>query len=264
MNFSPIAIAAAKAHARAEYPKESCGFIKGDAFTPVANICADAATHDAENPDCACQLCAFLISSEDVLANLDAEAVIHSHPDGPMYPSAADMEGQMADGRPWGIIALSEDRVSEPWFWGDSLPIRPLIGREFMHGICDCYSLVRDVFRLGKQALAEQGIPDWPFEPITLLDYPRDDAWWNKDFDLYNLEAFKVGFVEIKREEARPGDAFLCKINSGKFNHGGLLIGNDLLLHHLPARLSRREPAGLWARHAGRWLRYVGEGSIYA
>lgn len=258
--ISKTAIEAAKAHARAEYPREMCGFIRGDEFTPVRNRCPDPATHDAGDPACACQLCAFLITAEDMLANADAEVVIHSHPDGPMYPSQADMEGQIADGRPWGIISLNEERISDPMFWGDSLPVAPIVGRQFMHGIYDCYSLVRDVFRLGRDELLKQDITEWPFDPITLPEQPRDDAWWNKGQDFYNLDAFRHGFVEIRREEARPGDAFLCKINSQKFNHGGLLIGNGLILHHLPARLSRREPAGLWARQAGRWLRYVGEG----
>jgi hypothetical protein len=48
------------------------------------------------------------------------------------------------------------------------------------------------------------------------------------------------------------------KIRSSKENHGGILVGNDLIVHHLPSRMSRREPAGLWGRQATRWLRYKG------
>ncbi len=75
---------------------------------------------------------------------------------------------------------------------------------------------------------------------------------------------FKHGWTEIRREDAQPGDCFLAKIRSDKFNHAGVLVSRDLIMHHLPGRMSRREPAGIWARQAGRWLRYAGEGVAYA
>jgi len=254
-----LAFEDAKTHARQQFPKESCGLIVAGNYIACENVAAPVEEHKEGDDNCGCQLCSFQIDPQVYLKHADKiDFVVHSHPNGPLYPSRADMEGQLQTGVPWAIIALDEDRVGDPLMWGDSLPIAPLVGRPFMHGVHDCYSLIRDCYRLGKDELAKQDIPDWPYEPILLPTGVRDDGWWEKGEDLYDRNFPLAGFIEIPETEVRPGDVFLMKIRSEQFNHGGLLISNDLILHHLPLRLSRREPAGLWGRQAGRWLRYVG------
>lgn len=246
----------AKAHARKQYPEESCGLIVSGKYIACENIAADPSAH-IDHPDCGCRLCAFEIAHETYVkhvANLDM--IVHSHPNGPFFPSKADMEGQLLTAKPWAIIALDEERVAErPVIWGDT--IAPLLGREFMHGVTDCYALIKDAYALGKDELAKQGIPDWPHDPIILPEFPRADAWWEGDEDLYLQNFPLAGFAEIK-DAPQPGDVFLMSIRSSKLNHGGLLVGNNLIAHHLPNRMSRREPAGLWGRQAAKWLRYTG------
>jgi proteasome lid subunit RPN8/RPN11 len=256
------AYAAAKEHARASFPEESCGFVINDEYVPVENNAADPTRHEDGNLACPCRLCQFKISHADTATYLGkAQMILHSHPNGPVFPSRLDMTAQIATGVPWGVIALDEDRIGNPEVWGDQLPPAELVGREFMHGIRDCYSLVRDTFRLGHDELKKLGVTDeWPYAPITLTDVPRDDAWWHGEDDFYNILAGSYGWAEIKMEDAQPGDVFLNKIQSTKLNHAGLLIASDLILHHLPGRFSRREPSGLWARNADRWLRYTGKG----
>lgn len=250
------AFEAAKQHARETYPEESCGLIVDGAYVPVPNIAADPSTHVTEG-DCTCRLCAFAMHPSTMVTYPNATHVLHSHPDGQYWPSAADMRGQMASGLAWGVIALDIDRISDPVLWGN-VPIPPIIGRTFLSGVTDCFSLMRDTFRLGKDKLAEQGI-DWPLDPVEIADQPRDDAWWEMGQNLYLDHFSERGFRQVKFEEARPADVFLCMIRSDRYNHGGLLLRNNLILHHLPGRLSRREPAGIWARHAGVWLRYEGK-----
>jgi proteasome lid subunit RPN8/RPN11 len=246
--FAPVVIAAAKKHAREQYPKESCGLVVAGSYVPCDNL-ADDPFQD------------FLISPKVFAAYstlTGVQAVIHSHPNGPLFPSRSDMVGQLRSAVPWAIIALNEDQIGDPVMWGDSLPIAPIVGREFMHGVHDCYSALRDTFRLGREKLKEQGVTDvWPLDPVTLPEVPRDDAWWEQpDQDLYSAGIRDNGFRVIDRSEARPGDGFLIKLRSHKFNHAGLLISNDKILHHLPGLLSRREPSGIWGRQAELWVRY--------
>lgn len=252
----------AKKHARKMYPEEMCGFIIDGEFVPVDNVAIDPSEHKKDG-ECLCRLCHFKVRNSDSLKYLDkCQAIIHSHPNSPIYPSQADMEGQRRTAVPWGIINLDDERVSDPEMFGDELPIPDLLGRSFMHGIRDCYDAIRDTFRMGKDDLAASDITkQWPFAPITLKNVPRNDAWWESSDDFYGVLPFSYGWKEIERREARPGDVFLVKIRSDKFNHAGVLVAQDLILHHLPGRVSRREPAGLWGRQAGRWLRYIGEGS---
>jgi proteasome lid subunit RPN8/RPN11 len=238
---------AAQEHARAEYPRESCGLVAAGKYFPCRNI--------AEDP-----LKDFVIAPADqakVVKIAPIEMVIHSHPNGPMYPSKSDMEGQVASDVPWAIVPLDEDRMGDLIVWGDRDNIAPIVGRQFVHGVSDCYSIIRDVYALGKDKLAEQDI-GWPFDPIVLPEGPRDDQWWDKGEDLY-LDNFKrAGFKQIDFSEIRSGDVYLIKVHSDKINHGGVLVDNQLIIQHFPNRLSRREPASLWARNADVWLRYVG------
>lgn len=256
MILSSAAIAAAKAHAREEFPKEACGLVVAGDYIPMHNIAQSPDAHTGE-ADCVCQLCAFEIDPvfyARIAARSPIEAVLHSHPNGPLYPSFADMQGQLATNVAWGIIALDEERVGEPLMWGADTPIDPIIGRQFMHGVRDCYSLVRDVFRLGQAGLEAQDVPGWPRPPILLPEVARADGWWNGADNFYEDLFTPFGFVEVT--DPRPGDMFLCKVFSDKLNHAGVLLQNDQLLHHLPQRLSRREPSVLWARSAEKWIRY--------
>lgn len=250
----------AKLHARAEFPNESCGLIVNGAYIACENIRSPEETHEEENPNCGCKLCSFEIHRDLIVHYGDRiEMIVHSHPNGNRYPSRADMEGQLATDVPWAILVLDAERIiDKPTMWGDALPIAPVIGREFIHGVHDCFSLIRDAYRLGKEGLEAQGIFGWPYPPVTFPITPREDAWWEGEEDLYDANWAKHGFVEVDSSEARPGDVFLMKIRSQKNNHGGVLVGEGTLMHHLPNRLSRREPAGLWGRQASRWLRYAG------
>lgn len=237
---------AAQAHARAEYPKESCGLVVAGVYHACRNIAADPESDFVIHPD----------DHVRALKNGALEMVIHSHPNGPLSPTRADMEGQVKSGVAWAIVPLDEERMGEPLIWGGDTPIAPLIGRTFIHGISDCYSLIRDTYRLGREGCAQHGV-EWVFDPIELPEGPRDDNWWDAGEDLYIDNFGPAGFKRIAFEEAQPGDLFLCSIRSDKLNHGGLLLPNSLILHHLPARPSRREPAGIWARQADMWLRYA-------
>lgn len=253
------AFEAARKHARKDYPAESCGVIENGIYHPYPNLAEPASAH-VENTPCSCVLCTFVMKHA-LRDHPNAQTIVHSHPGGPLFPSKSDAASQMATALPWAIIPLDEERVGEPVIWGGDTPVAPILGREFCHFVADCYTLIRDVYRLGAEKLKKQDI-DWPFAPIDLPDYPRDDAWWINDADdFYNVEPAKIGFTEIDRREARAGDVFLTSINSTKLNHGGVLLDNELILHHLPMRLSRREPAGLWGRNVKRWLRYTGAGA---
>jgi len=229
----------AMAHAKEAYPHESVGFLTKRGYSPVKNIAA--------NP---CER--FEVSREDVKKYRGrVVAVIHSHPNGPYYPSASDMRGQIDWGVPWGIIYVSEGAPRAPFFWGDALPIRPLIGRPFQHGISDCYSYVRDYYRLHKD--------------IVLDEFPRDWDWWLQGKDLYTQNFKSQGFYEIEASHVREGDCFLAQFGkSPVINHAGVYEGGGLIGHQVgdirggfsDTLLSRRGPLHLWKSKIQKWLRH--------
>lgn len=248
MYLSPAVSTAARQHALNAYPNESCGLVVNDVYFSCVNHAQDPVNNFRIDPR------TWLKAQEQGTIR----AVLHSHPDGPHNPTKRDMQGQIDSAVPWGVIWTDGERTSEPILWGDTLPIQPLVGRPFVHGVTDCYSLVRDAFRLGKEQMAYQGVKEWPFEPVTMPEVPRDDSWWTTDEDLYVDHLKSVGWKEIAASDVQPGDGFLMKIRSSKMNHAGLYVGNNLILHHLPTRVSRREPVGIWTRNVDMWLRYEG------
>lgn len=163
--------------------------------------------------------------------------LVHSHPDGPDWPSEADMQAQMALDIPFGLSVSTAGECTAPWYWGDGIKA-PLTGREFRHGPTgsdgrgDCYALIRDYY-------AEQG--------ITLEEVPRGDNWWSEGKNLYDDLLQPWGFEEIDPKEVQPGDLLLFQLpKSPVINHGGIYLDGGLLLHHLDNRLSTVEPLGRW------------------
>lgn len=239
--FDATAIDAARSHAADEYPKESCGLIVDGEYLPRKNI-----HEDPEN--------AFRMSKQAYAGAAkkgEIQAVIHSHPDGPAYPSSGDMTAQHASAVPWGIIVSSQDAAKEPFWFGDQVPMPPLLGRGFRHGVTDCYSLIRDWYRSEKDIILPIGARDW--------------EWWLNDENLY-MENFEGAGFEVVRDlsDIREGDVFFATLGKSKVpNHGGVYIGNGLALHHLtsrygfdPSRVSKREPIARYMNHISLWLRH--------
>jgi|GEM_PF-102129 len=267
-----------KQHAISVYPQEACGFVIGDKqddsdgnssaincksinarYIACDNIAKDRAKTFEIDP----------IRYVEVQEDACLLAILHSHiaqekEDGTYepttdFPSQLDMKSQQASNLPWGIAVCRKDFCTDPAYFGDMLPIPDLIGRPFRHGVTDCFSLIRDCYRLGKEDLAAQGIADWPYEPFILEDMPRDFEWWQHNENLYIDNFTARGFTLISEEEARIGDGFLMSIFSPVPNHGGIYLGDGLGLHHLQWQLSKRENLHIWRRKITHWLRFVGE-----
>lgn len=224
--------AAARAHAVAEFPKESCGIVVAGKYLPIENVASDPVNH-------------FRMTQETWTAHGRVDAVIHSHEaKHDLTPSAGDMVHQIATDVPWGIIRTDGIAASSILWWGDFRLEDPLLGRQFVHGVTDCYSAIRS-WR-------------WQNLKIKLPDFPRDDQWWHAGQDLYNEGFRKAGYRVIAESEAEVGDVALLNFRSKVPNHGGTLIEGGLLYHHLQNRLSCREPLGRWRGLISKWLRYEG------
>ncbi|RYD48555.1 MAG: hypothetical protein EOP83_26370, partial [Verrucomicrobiaceae bacterium] len=172
------------------------------------------------------------------------EAIIHSHPNGPFYPSEADMQGQLESGIAWGITICAGSSASVPLMWGGDTPKAPLEGRDFIHGIQDCYALAKDYY---KQELG-----------IELMDMAREDNWWlseTKNKNFYMAFHDMVGFVKV--DELQPHDLVLMKIVSSTANHVAIYTGGDEILHHLAERKSLRETGVMrWKKHIVGYFRH--------
>lgn len=251
------------AHAVSQFPKESCGLVVDGRYVPCPNL--------ATLPERDFRIDPATVARLSLSGRL--EAVVHSHTTltGKAFPSGLDMQQQLATGVPWAIVLTDGREAGLASLWGAGVPVAPIVGRPFLHGVHDCYSLVRDVFALGRDALADPEVAtadgsagiDWPHPPIALPEYPRSDAWWEERDglpaqDLYADHFRAAGFREIPREQARGGDAFvMCHGPHKVLNHAGVLVGDgDWIVHHLGGKLSNRDMTMRLRRQVRLWLRH--------
>ncbi len=242
-----------RAHSQDVVPEEALGVIHNGTYIRLKNVHPDPENH-------------FLMSDEDMakyMTSKGLEAIVHSHPpdretdeDGVttlsprIGPSRNDMKQQIATAVPWVLCCFEPNTgLWHVYEWGEHTLDLPLLERPFVHGVEDCYTLIRKWW--------------WQEKQVRLSDYPRDDYWWHADdpmtgADMYIQNFEKEGFRRISPTspaDLREGDVFLYKLASRTYNHGGVYIGKGLLAHHAPNRLSDTTPLGPFFRRIDLWLR---------
>lgn len=201
-------------HANKELPRESCGLlviVKGrERYFPCKNLSRGCGQFTLDPLDYA--------KAESIG---DVVAVFHSHPITAPEPSEADRIGCEKSGLPWYIInpVTKKWTVHEPQGY-----YPPLIGREWIWAVTDCWTLARDWYK-------DHGIKirDWD-RPSTYEEFalnPFFDESWEEG-----------GFFKVKLSEIQRGDFVLMALELSKINHCGVYVGDQRLLHHVRGRLS--------------------------
>ena len=223
-------------HAKDQDPKESCGllidFNGKEKYFPCKNLSNYS------------QQC-FIIDPEDYAKAEDSGkvlAVIHSHPVTPPVASQADMISCEESGLIWHIV----NPKTEQWgFYKPSGYKPPLIGRHWVWGITDCWSLVRDWY---KEKLGIT-LRDWdrPTTPEEFIENP-----------MFEKCAWRTGFRQLRPEEKlENGDLIFMSIMATGLNHVAIFLDGDVL-HHLADRISCKEPYNQWLlKCTGMRLRYA-------
>ena len=145
---------AALNHAETEDPKESVGLL--------LNVRGKERYYPCRNLSMTAHQC-FILDPEDYVkaTNVgEVTAVVHSHPTTPPVASQADMVACEQSKLPWYIVNPKTKK------WGYYEPQgyeAPLLGRQWVWGITDCWSLVRDYYK------QEKG--------IELKDYGKDSIF---------------------------------------------------------------------------------------
>ena len=223
-------------HAEQEAPRECCGLavvVKGRLrYWPCQNI-----TTEKEQ---------FEIAPEDFAAAEEAGEIVgvcHSHVFVSPEPSEADKVMCERTGLPWLIVnhPVGTHTITKPEGY-----VAPLVGRQYTHGVLDCYQIVVDYYKREHN--------------IELPYFHRTDSWWQKGGNLY-MEGFgKAGFVLVgdgTHEDIRPNDVLLMQIASPVPNHAAIYLGDNLILQHVAGRLSSRDVyGGYWRKHTTHVIRH--------
>lgn len=221
------------AHAVEDAPNEACGLVvssgKRHRMIRARNISNTPRT-------------TFEIDEQAWLDVADGEEVVgiyHSHPEGSPEPSMADLTMCELTGLPWHIVTPTGGYTCT----NPSGYKTPYIKRPYLHGVLDCFSLIRDWYN-----------NEWD---LGIPDFERDDEWWAKGGNLYLDHYASCGFVEIPRQQPQIGDAYLFQVQSKVPNHAAVYVGNGQMLHHVRGRLSVKETySGLWQKLTTHQLRH--------
>lgn len=210
-------------HASSVAPRECCGLLVrntlhgGLNYFPAANLASAAEGQDRFELD------------PQVWVDADnfgpVVGVLHSHPNASANPSMCDRVMCERSGLPWLIVSWPSGAMVELRPEGFSAPLE---GREFAHGVLDCYTLVQDWY------LRERD--------IELPDFDREDGWWTRGQNLYRDGLIAAGFEVVQTREPEPGDGLLMRVACPQVdNHAAVYLGEGYMLHHLYGQLSRRE-----------------------
>jgi len=225
MNIQPLAEAHIKAHAKRAYPKEACGLLVIDKGKHLYVPCRN----EAENTE------HFIMNVEDYAAAEDKYnvlSVVHSHPNLPPIASQADRTSCNITGLPWIIVGWPSAEIKT--YLPDNF-VAPLIGREFSHGVLDCYSLIRDYYKATLK--------------IILPEHERRDNWWNMGENLYLDNYEKDGWILVDKSQRKKHDMVYMRVSSKVSNHAGIFLGDNKILHHVMGRISTREVyGGYWEK----------------
>jgi cell wall-associated NlpC family hydrolase len=142
------------------------------------------------------------------------------------------------------MVNLKNKAVNRIVWWGDTLETQHLLNRYFVHGVYDCYGLLRDFYK---------------HHNIILPNFIRENIWWDNNIDMFGENFENAGFYNIYIDNIMPGDVILMKIRGSKTNnfanHCAVYIGDGLILHHLYNRASRIEPLSGWKKMITHCLR---------
>lgn len=172
-------------------------------------------------------------------------AVVHSHIDCSSEPSLADIVVCNKGSSPWMIYSTVTDTFNIIYPKKETINI---IGRPYIFGIYDCWSIVTDTY------YADLGISI--SRPLTATT-----DWYKDGFNLFETNANSFGFYKLEDTSSlKKYDVILFKAGKTKVpNHCGLLIKEDMFMHHLSGRLSNKEVyGGYWHRYTHAIYRYKG------
>jgi len=206
-------------HAEECMPKESCGLlavIKGkETYWPCKNIAESGFEY-------------FIIDPDDWAECEDTGEIIgivHSHPYDPPQPSDNDKASCEYLDLPSHIysVRMKEWCSFQPCGW----KAPSLIGRTWIWGKHDCWSLITDYFLEKKQI----NLKFWP-RPKNLKEFAN-----NPYFEKVLTES---GFKKVDND-IQINDILLMEGIYDKLNHVALYIGDQTIFHHNIKQLSCRE-----------------------
>ena len=109
-----------------------------------------------------------------------------------------------------------------------------LTGRQWDYGQNDCFSLLRDYYKL---------------LGIEVPDFPRPNSLERAD-SLFLKYARAAGFDEVSFDERTLHDVIIMRLGTKSPMHAAIYVGGDKILHQRMNSVSALEPLGRYYRQS--------------
>jgi len=121
------------------------------------------------------------------------------------------------------VTVGSSKNISEVFIPNEYFENADYEGRPFLHGLFDCYTLIRDYYKK-------------EFNIFLPTNIQRNWEWWSQGENLYLDNAKNYGFEEAT--DIKKHDILIMKIGSPVPNHGAIYLGDNKILHHNAGKFS--------------------------
>lgn len=234
-----IAVDEAVAHAREQFPLESCGAVISGKYIRFENVAWE------DHSD------SFEIMDDrwfDAYMNGLVDCLVHSHNNYPMA-SVLDQVQQQELMVPSLIINMRSGSLQDCILFGEETA-PPLEKRPFFYGVFDCLTLVRDHLL--------------SMTDIVLPNPPREWEFWARAEPVFEdaIEASDLSFTIFDsgdKHNFQPNDILFYSMYGTKYsNHIGIVESRGLVLHHYAGHLSGRYPINHGRMYHRQTLRFRG------
>ena len=219
---------------------EVCGLVVNYNGKPIYYRCNNISTNGTDE---------FIL---DPLDYVKAESmgtilyVCHSHVTVTEQPSKVDTLVCNKGSTPWLIYSLVTKNIFtlEP-----ENKIPNLFGREYVYNVQDCWTLVRDIYRLELNIQL----------PRLVID---SDFYWylDKSKNYFSQYASEAGFYRVTDKSIKKYDVLLFRTDKAVVpNHAAVYYDNNIIAHHAYNRLSSKDIfGGYWLKSVQDTYRYRG------
>jgi proteasome lid subunit RPN8/RPN11 len=206
--------------------EETCGFVLTDgSVIQVNNVADDRHT-------------TFSINPQDY-AKYDDQitGIWHTHLELAGF-SPLDQQVLMTDTLPWAVYCLADNSFHEC----DFTTVAPFLGRPFIFGLYDCYSLISD-----KLHEMEVELPPWPRGTWGEWDTPG--------FNPFDMAWPEIG-EPVYNGKYQEGDILLLNLGNhpGHTDHVGVFLDRRTFLHHPAQHKSRKQLFGSYWERRLNWV----------
>jgi len=155
--------------------------------------------------------------------NIRPIAVLVKKPDSEVFKLNLEERAELDHAKILMVTVGSSKNLSEVFIPNRYFENSDYEGRPFLHGVFDCYTLVRDYYRK-------------EFNIILPTNIQRTWEWWQSGENLYVENAKFYDFEEV--QTLQKHDLIVMNLMSPVPNHGAIYLGDNKILHHQAGKFS--------------------------